>query len=191
MSDLNHDEMIEYADPSLTVDWVQFFIQDPKDLDENKHPKTLYRVHAFLKKIHVTLFDSKHFDHSISELINQEITGLLIDDLSGETVYPQALKFSLIHTGMVQPTRIIYNCSRCAGGLNLDFCHGCGATYHDDLIRAAWHFPLPQKIVDLLIHHDHQFEQDPQVAYKKEKEAAQFPIFGLEEKTHEDNYHTP
>lgn len=191
MSDPNHDEMIEYADPSSTVDWVQFFIQDPKDLDENNHPRTLYRVHAFLKQFHITLFSSKHFDHSMSELIDREIAVLLFDDLKGESAYPQALEFSLAHTGMPRPTRIIYNCSRCAGGLNLDFCHGCDATYQDDFIREAWLFPLPQKVVDLLIHHGHQFEQDPKVAYEKEKQAVEFPIFGLEVKSYEDNHHTP
>lgn len=181
----------EYADPDLAVDWIQFFIQDPKDLDENNYPKTIYRVHAFLKKFHHTLFTIDKTCQPISKLLDQEIVSLLFDDLQYGSVFPKALEFSLKRIGKAGPSAVIYNCSRCSGGLNIDFCHGCQAEFEDDLVRAAWQFPLPKKIVNLLIDQGHQFDQDPQVAYKEEKQAAEFPIFGLEEQNHENNYHTP
>lgn len=171
----------EFADLSLAVDWIQFFIQDPQDLDKDGYPRTLYRVHAFLKEYNPVLFKTDKLHLPMSELLDEEITTLFLDDLQGKSIYPQVHQLALAHMELKRPTRVIFSCSRCAGGLNINFCHGCDERFEDDLVREAWQFPLPQKIVDLLIDHGHQFQQDPQVAYREEKKAAEFPIFGLEE----------
>lgn len=185
------DDLYFYQQDS-PKDWIQILVQDPSDLDQHQHPKTVYRVQLFLADYFSRLVKAK-LVKPLSTMLDEQIIALHLefeDCIPPGQAYHLILPYALNNLGLTHPTFTAYNCSICAGGLNLDFCHGCDRRFKDDLQRVAWPATLPDKVIQLLLDMGHEFKQDPQKAFKKEKASAEFPIFGLGGKDDHQIAHT-
>jgi len=175
------NDLYVYQDAS-PKDWIQLLVQDPSDLEQHGYPQTVYRLQVFLKDFYLRLVQPDKLAKPLSDLLDEHIVALNLEFeqyINPEQRYQAVLPYAAQKLAILRPSNTIYNCSLCGGGLDTAFCRGCDTRFQDDLQRVAWPATLPDKVVSLLLDIGHQFEQDPQKAHKKEKAAAQFPIFGL------------
>lgn len=158
------DEAMVYAakrweDHLILDDWVScinFYVQDPSDLNERQSPKTKAVVYVTTNRGWSDIIN----DHSKpeSQMIDEALVIVTLDPFEG----------CEIKGGRGSYTES--NCAYCGAGLGLTGCNGCGFSFSDDHMRCGWSTPLPSKIVALLEEHGHVFKKDPHEAWAKERE---------------------
>ncbi len=136
------------------------YIQDPTDLVNDRYHTNYPRTKAVLHVMLSRELNEIHNDHSKpeSELIDDVIAEMTLDkfvcaELSGD-------RGGYTH----------FNCARCASGLGLSGCPGCGYKFHDDQFRCGGAAPLSRKMVTFLREKGHSFSVDPEIAWAKERQ---------------------
>jgi hypothetical protein len=152
-----------WGDELILDDWVdvvEFYVQDPTDLVNDRHHQDYPRTKAVL---YVTLnrdLNDIINDHSQpeSQLFDKAIAEMTLDPLVRNE----------IKGGRGVCT--CFNCAHCGAGLALTACTGCGHRFRDDHFRCGWHTPLSPKMVTFLRESGHKFVIDPEVAWGKEQQ---------------------
>jgi len=163
------DEAIAFAERNwpedlLLDDWesvMQFNIQDPTDLVNDKYHKDYPRTKSIL---YVTM------GKDLNEFINDRSKPM--SELFDDVISHMTLDFVVWHElkggrgGFEQ-----FNCAHCAGGLTLDHCSNCGHKFKDDNFRSGTYTPLSKKMISFLIEKGYNFKMDPEIALKRERQA--------------------
>lgn len=152
-----------WGDELILDNWesvIQFYIQDPTDLVNDRYHQDYPRTKAVLW---VTLSRDFNFvindgSKPLSELLDEVIMQMTLDH-----VIWHELKGG--RGGFLE-----FNCANCGAGLGLTGCYGCGHRFNDDHFRSGWHTPLSRKMVAFLRENGHKFRVDPEIAWAKERE---------------------
>jgi len=151
-----------WGDELILDDWmdiVEFYIQDPTDLINNRYHKDQPRTKAVL---HVSL------NRSFNEIIND--CSKPVSELIDNAILQMTLDRVVWHElkgGRGAFTE--FNCAHCGAGLSLSSCTGCGHKFEDNHFRSGWCTPLSRKMVAFLREKGHEFEVDPENAWAKER----------------------
>ncbi len=63
-----------------------------------------------------------------------------------------------------------YNCANCGGGLDLNYCTGCGVEFTDNHVRSGHRTPLSAEMVEKLQNEGFSFAVDPAIAQRAERQ---------------------
>ena len=142
------------------VDAVEFYIQDPTDLVNDRYHQDHPRTKTVL---YVTL------NRDLNEICNDHTKpeSELFDDAISQMTVDLAVWHEL-KGGRGSFTE--FNCAHCGAGLALSFCTGCGYRFRDDESRCGWNTPLSRKMVKFLRSNGHVFKVDPEIALTKEQQ---------------------
>lgn len=139
---------------------IEFFIQDPADLVNDRYHADSPRTKAILYVV-----------------LNRDLNEILIDSSKPESeLFDDAIALMTLDYFIWQELKggrgafTEYNCARCGTGLSLTSCTGCGYQFLYDGIRCGWDTPLSRRMVAFLGNHGHQFAIDPAVAWRKERQ---------------------
>jgi hypothetical protein len=161
------DEASAYAEAhwpdSLILDrWkgaARFYVQDPLDLDEDRYPRTMFRIYATTSCTYEELCELWRAQTDLkSTVLNNVLMEMTTDPLIGEELIAGHSSWSKL------------NCSICGGGFKLTRCSGCGSIIRDNGIRVGDSMPLPVKMIELLQSAGHVFQIDPYRNYVREHE---------------------
>lgn len=152
-----------WGDELILDDWdsvVEFYVQDPTDLVNDRYHKDYPRTKAVLRVTLTRDLNEVINDHSKpeSELFDEVISQMTLDH-----VIWHELKGG--RGGFTE-----FNCAHCGAGLGLSGCSGCGHRFRDDHFRCGWNTPLSRKMVTFLRENGHEFKVDPETAWTKERE---------------------
>lgn len=153
-----------WGDELILDDWVsvvEFYVQDPTDLVNDRYHRDYPRTKAVLC---VTLnrdFNEIINDHSKpeSELFDEAISQMTLDHVVWRELW-----------GGQGGSTEEYNCAHCGAGLSLSSCTGCGHRFRDDYSRCGWNTPLSRKMVAFLRDNGHVFKVDLEIAWAKERQ---------------------
>lgn len=161
------DKAMKFAEDNwgdeLTLDdWhsvVEFYVQDPTDLVNDRYHKDCPRTKAVL---YVTL--SRDFNEIINDRSKPQSD--MFDDAITQMTVDQKVWHELKggRGGFAQ-----LNCAHCGAGLGLSGCSGCGHRFRDDHCRSGWNTPLSRKMIAFLRENGHEFKVDPEIAWEKER----------------------
>ncbi|MFY9457431.1 MAG: hypothetical protein WAP23_00660 [Candidatus Spechtbacterales bacterium] len=142
------------------VSVVEFYIQDPTDLVNDRYHTDYPRTKAVL---YVAM------NRYLNEVINDRSKpkSELFDDSISEMTLDLAV-WHEIKGGRGGFTN--FNCAHCGAGLLLSSCAGCGHRFRDDKFRCGWYTPLSRRMVTFLREKGHEFTVDPEIAWTKELE---------------------
>ena len=152
-----------WGDELILDDWdsvVEFYVQDPTDLVDDRYHKDYPRTKAVLR---VTLsrdpntISNEHHKPQ-SELFDEAISQMTLDHVIWH-------ELKGVRGGFTE-----FNCAHCGAGLSLSSCTGCGYRFRDDHYRCGWNTPLSRKMVAFLRENGREFKVDPEIAWKKERE---------------------
>lgn len=172
------DEASAYAEEhwpdSLILDrWkgaARFYVQDPLDLDEDRYPRTMFRIYATTRCTYDDLCELWRAQTDLqSTVLNSMLMEMTIDPLIGEELIAGHSSWSKL------------NCSICGGGFKLTRCSGCGNTFRDNGFRVGDSIPLPVKMIELLKAAGHVFRIDPYRNYVREHEVLMANRAGISE----------
>lgn len=152
-----------WGDELILDDWasaVEFYVQDPTDLVNDRYHTDYPRTKAVLR---VTLnrdLDEVMNNHSKpeSELFDEAISQMTLDQVIWHELKGGRGAFTE------------FNCAHCGAGLSLSSCTGCGHRFRDDKLRCGWNTPLSRKMVAFLRENGHVFKVDPEIAWTKERQ---------------------
>lgn len=152
-----------WGDDLILDDWncvVEFYVQDPTDLVNDRHHKDYPRTKAVL---------SVMLNRDMNEIINDHSKPE--SELFDEVISQMSLDFAVWHELKGGRGGYTYfNCAHCAAGLSTSSCTGCGYRFRDDHFRSGWNTPLSRKMVAFLRENGHEFKVDPEIAWMKERE---------------------
>ena len=152
-----------WGEELILDDWnsvVEFYVQDPTDLVNDKYHKDYPRTKAVLRVTLTRDLNEVINDHSKpeSELFDEVISQITLDHIIWHEIKGA-------HSASTD-----FNCANCGAGLGLSLCSGCGHRFRDDHFRCGWNTPLSRKMVAFLRENGHEFKVDPEIAWKKERE---------------------
>lgn len=141
------------------VSFVEFYVQDPTDLVNDRYHTDYPRTKAVL---YVTLnreFGEIINDHSKpeSELFDDAISQMTLDLVVGREI--KGARGSYME----------FNCAHCGAGLWVSSCAGCGHQFRGTHTRGGWQTPLSRKMITFLRESGHEFAVDPKIAWKQEQ----------------------
>jgi len=161
------NEAIEFAETNwgaelILDDWVsvvEFYVQDPTDLVNDRYHTNYPRTKAIL---YVTLKRNLNEiinDHSKpeSELFDEAISQMTLDRAVWDEIRGGRGGF------------IKFNCVHCGAGFSPSFFTGCDHQLQDDRSMCSYGTPLSRKMVAFLRESGHEFVVDPEIAWKKER----------------------
>lgn len=137
------------------VDLVEFVVMDPIHLNKRDNPTYISSVFVFVNRGWNGI--NNDYSKPQSQQVNDAIVHIT-DNLDE--------KIQIVGHG---GGYIRFVCGNCGGGLRLTVCESCGAKFHDDGSRVGDPMLMPTKVVAFLKSHGHIFNQDPQIAWEKER----------------------
>ena len=142
------------------IDVVEFYIQDPTHLVNDRYHHDSPRTKAILRASLSRDWNEIHNDGSKpkSQLIDEAISQMTLDSVVWHELRGGRGGFTE------------FNCAHCGAGLGLTACSGCGHRFRDDQIRCGWPTPLSPKMVKFLRESGHVFKVDPEISWKNEQE---------------------
>ncbi len=152
-----------WGDELILDDWVsvvEFYVQDPTDLVNDRYHQDYPRTKAVLRVV---------LNRDLNEIINDHSKPE--SELFDEAISQMTLDHAVWHElkggrgGFTE-----FNCAHCGAGLSLSSCTGCGYRFRDDHFRCGWNTPLSRKMVAFLRENGHVFKADPEIAWTKERQ---------------------
>lgn len=145
------DELVE----DTWKDYIDFYLDDPSDLDKNRNPATKLIIGVGLNQGFNEIMNDRSAPKN--ELIRDSV-------VIASTCVLTKHEMKGGRGGYAE-----FNCAYCGSGLSLCRCCGCGHNFHDNQLRSGWDTPLPTNLISIAREAGWEFKQDPQIAIDTER----------------------